>query len=40
MSAKKVAIGDFIGYGTSFLAEEKWKLPLCLSVILMVIAVR
>jgi alanine racemase len=23
MSAKKVAIGDFIGYGTSFLAEEK-----------------
>jgi alanine racemase len=27
MSVKKV-IGDFIGYGTSFLAEEKWKLPL------------
>jgi alanine racemase len=23
MSVKKVAIGDFIGYGTSFLAERK-----------------
>lgn len=26
MSVKKVAIGDFIGYGTSFLAERKMKI--------------
>jgi alanine racemase len=39
MSVKKVAIGDFIGYGTSFLAERKMKIAT-LSVILMVIAVR
>lgn len=28
MSVKKVAIGDFIGYGTSFLAERKMKIAV------------